>query len=178
MLELKEAADKLARANIMRWYSHILRGLDEDVMIFINFFTFQNLNWAALLYTFVYPFSLVYPHFDFVYTRVYNIIYPVEWHCLNSLITIYKIFLVISFYSRILSSLARHSWSQLFARFASLTSAIASTRPNEARLFVASRVLEKLQATKSSVSFVWSVSFSRFLISWLLFRDHIFSCFR
>ena len=33
MLGLKEAADKLARANIVRWYSHILRGLDEDVMM-------------------------------------------------------------------------------------------------------------------------------------------------
>ena len=33
MLGLKEAADKLARANGMRWYGHILRRPEEDVLV-------------------------------------------------------------------------------------------------------------------------------------------------
>ena len=33
MLGLKEAADKLARANGMRWYRHILKQPEEDVLI-------------------------------------------------------------------------------------------------------------------------------------------------
>ena len=33
MLELKEAADKLARANGVRWYGHILRRPEEDVLM-------------------------------------------------------------------------------------------------------------------------------------------------
>ena len=33
MLGLKEAADKLARANAMRWYGHVLRRPEEDVLI-------------------------------------------------------------------------------------------------------------------------------------------------
>ena len=33
MLGLKEAADKLARANGMRWYGHVLRRPEEDVLM-------------------------------------------------------------------------------------------------------------------------------------------------
>ena len=33
MLGLKEAADKLARANGVRWYGHVLRRPEEDVLI-------------------------------------------------------------------------------------------------------------------------------------------------
>ena len=33
MLGLKEAADKLARANGMRWYDHVLRQPEEDVLM-------------------------------------------------------------------------------------------------------------------------------------------------
>ena len=33
MLGLKEVADKLARANGVRWYGHVLRRLEEDVLI-------------------------------------------------------------------------------------------------------------------------------------------------
>ena len=33
MLGLKEAADMLARANGMRWYSHVLRRPEEDVLM-------------------------------------------------------------------------------------------------------------------------------------------------
>ena len=33
MLILKEAADKLARANGMRWYGHVLSRSKEDVLI-------------------------------------------------------------------------------------------------------------------------------------------------
>ena len=33
MLGLKEAADKLARANGVRWYGHVLRRSDEDVLM-------------------------------------------------------------------------------------------------------------------------------------------------
>ena len=33
MLRLKEAADKLARANGVRWYGHVLRRLEEDVLL-------------------------------------------------------------------------------------------------------------------------------------------------
>ena len=33
MLELKEAADKLAKVNGMRWYGHVLRQPEEDVLI-------------------------------------------------------------------------------------------------------------------------------------------------
>ena len=32
MLGLKEAADNLARANGVKWYSHVLRQLEEDVL--------------------------------------------------------------------------------------------------------------------------------------------------
>ena len=33
MLGLKEAADKLSRANDMRWYVQVLRRLEEDVLM-------------------------------------------------------------------------------------------------------------------------------------------------
>ena len=33
MLVLKEAADKLTRANGMRWYGHVLRQSEEDVLM-------------------------------------------------------------------------------------------------------------------------------------------------
>ena len=33
MLGLKEAADKLARANGVRWYGHVLRQPEKDVLI-------------------------------------------------------------------------------------------------------------------------------------------------
>ena len=33
MLGLKEAADKLAKANSMRWYGHVLRGPEDDVLM-------------------------------------------------------------------------------------------------------------------------------------------------
>ena len=33
MLGLKEAADKLARANGVRWYNHALRRPEEDVLV-------------------------------------------------------------------------------------------------------------------------------------------------
>ena len=33
MLGLKEAADKLARANGMRWYGHVLRRPEEDILM-------------------------------------------------------------------------------------------------------------------------------------------------
>ena len=33
MLGLKEAADKLARANGVRWYGHVLRRPEEDVLM-------------------------------------------------------------------------------------------------------------------------------------------------
>ena len=33
MLELKEAADKLARANGVRWYGHVLRRPEKDVLV-------------------------------------------------------------------------------------------------------------------------------------------------
>ena len=33
MLELKEVADKLARVNGVRWYGHVLRRPEEDVLI-------------------------------------------------------------------------------------------------------------------------------------------------
>ena len=33
MLGLKEAADKLARANGMRWYDHVLRRPEEDILM-------------------------------------------------------------------------------------------------------------------------------------------------
>ena len=33
MLALKEAADKLARVNGMRWYGHVLRRPEEDVLM-------------------------------------------------------------------------------------------------------------------------------------------------
>ena len=33
MLELKEAADKLARANGVRWYGHVLRRPVENVLM-------------------------------------------------------------------------------------------------------------------------------------------------
>ena len=33
MLGLKEAADKLAKVNGIRWYSHFLRRAEEDVLI-------------------------------------------------------------------------------------------------------------------------------------------------
>ena len=33
MLGLKKVADKLARASSMKWYGHVLRRLEEDVLI-------------------------------------------------------------------------------------------------------------------------------------------------
>ena len=33
MLGLKEAVDKLARVNSMRWYGHVLRQPEEDVLM-------------------------------------------------------------------------------------------------------------------------------------------------
>ena len=33
MLGLKEAADKLAKANVVRWYGHVLKQPEEDVLI-------------------------------------------------------------------------------------------------------------------------------------------------
>ena len=33
MLGLKEAADKLAKANGVRWYGHVLRQPEEDVLM-------------------------------------------------------------------------------------------------------------------------------------------------
>ena len=33
MLGLKEAADKLGRANGVRWYGHVLRRFEEDVLM-------------------------------------------------------------------------------------------------------------------------------------------------
>ena len=33
MLGLKEAADKLVRANGVRWYGHVLRRPEEDVLM-------------------------------------------------------------------------------------------------------------------------------------------------
>ena len=33
MLGLKKAADKLARANSVRWYGHVLRRPEEDALI-------------------------------------------------------------------------------------------------------------------------------------------------
>ena len=33
MLELKKAADILARANGVRWYNHVLRRPEEDVLM-------------------------------------------------------------------------------------------------------------------------------------------------
>ena len=33
MLGLKEAADKVARANSVRWYDHVLRRPEEDVLM-------------------------------------------------------------------------------------------------------------------------------------------------
>ena len=33
MLRLKETADKLARANGMKWYGHVLRQPEEDVLM-------------------------------------------------------------------------------------------------------------------------------------------------
>ena len=33
MLGLKEAAEKLARTNGVRWYGHVLRRSDEDVLM-------------------------------------------------------------------------------------------------------------------------------------------------
>ena len=33
MLGLKKAADNLARANGMRWYGHVLRRIEEDVLM-------------------------------------------------------------------------------------------------------------------------------------------------
>ena len=33
MLRLKEAADKLARANGVRWYGHVLRRPEEDILM-------------------------------------------------------------------------------------------------------------------------------------------------